>query len=133
MSNQHLPKDELNSHEVVLFSVEGLDNFPQSAAEDNKARGPVLIQSTGATEPPLPLWAQRLFLIVKVIFYIELGLMLAVLPWTSVWNQNEFVMRYPSLRELMQNNFTLGLFTGLGLIDIWLGIWEAAHYRDIKH
>jgi hypothetical protein len=33
----------------------------------------------------------------------------------------------------MQSNFTRGLFTGLGLIDIWLGIWEAAHYRDIKH
>lgn len=128
-----MPTNELNSQKLIPFPAERLDNFPQSAAENEKVQGPVLVQSTATAEPPLPLWAQRLFLIVKVIFYIELGLLLAVLPWTSIWNQNEFVMRYPAVRELMQNNFTRGLFTGLGLLDIWLGIWEAAHYRDIKH
>jgi len=128
-----VPTNELNSQKLIPFPAERLDNFPQSAAENEKAQGPVLVQSTATAEPPLPLWAQRLFLIVKVIFYIELGLLLAVLPWTSIWNQNEFVMRYPAVRELMQSNFTRGLFTGLGLLDIWLGIWEAAHYRDTKH
>ena len=125
--------NELNSQRLIPFPAELLDNFPQSAAENEKAHGPVMVQTTATAEPPLPLWVQRLFLIVKVIFYIELGLLLAVLPWTSVWNQNEFVMRYQGLRELMQSNFTRGLFTGLGLVDIWLGIWEAAHYRDNKH
>jgi hypothetical protein len=23
-----------------------------------------------------------------------------------------------------------GVITGIGLIDIWIGIWEAVHYRD---
>jgi len=99
----------------------------------------VPIQQTGAENatPPAPqrvprvvIWSQRLFLVVTVVFCIELGILLAILPWTPVWNQNNFLLAHPALRAVMQNNFVRGLATGLGLIDIWIGIWEAVHYRD---
>lgn len=80
--------------------------------------------------PRLVIWSQRLFLVVTVVFCIELGILLAILPWTPVWNQNNFLMGLPTLRAIVQNNFVRGLTTGLGLIDIWIGIWEAVHYRD---
>ena len=57
-------------------------------------------------------------------------MLLAILPWTPVWNQNSFLVAYPGLRSVAQNNFVRGIATGLGLIDIWIGIWEAVHYRD---
>ena len=41
-----------------------------------------------------------------------------------------FLGAHPDLRALFQNNFLRGVATGLGLIDIWIGIWEAVHYHD---
>jgi hypothetical protein len=23
-----------------------------------------------------------------------------------------------------------GVITGIGLVDVWIGIWEAVHYKD---
>jgi hypothetical protein len=76
------------------------------------------------------IWLHRLSLVVFVVFCIELGMLLAILPWTTVWNQNSFLLAYPSLKAVAQNNFVRGLASGFGLVDIWIGIWEAVHYRD---
>ena len=80
--------------------------------------------------PRYVIWSHRLSLVVLVVFCIELGMLLAILPWTTVWNQNSFLAAYPGLRSFVQNNFVRGIATGLGLVDIWIGIWEAVHYRD---
>ena len=98
----------------------------------------VPIQNSVAENPQAPaqpvpryvVWSHRLSLVVLVVFCIELGMLLAILPWTTVWNQNSFLAAYPGLRAVAQNNFVRGLATGLGLVDIWIGIWEAVHYRD---
>lgn len=75
-------------------------------------------------------WLHRISLVVFVIFCIELGMLLAVLPWTPVWVNNGLVASYPLLKSLLHGNFVRGLVTGFGLIDIWIGIWEAVHYKD---
>lgn len=75
-------------------------------------------------------WLHRFWLVVFVIFCIELGLLLAVLPWTRVWSNNSLLAAYPGWRAIVHNDFVRGLITGLGLIDVWIGIWEAVHYRD---
>lgn len=80
--------------------------------------------------PRYVIWSHRLSLVVLVVFCIELGMLLAILPWTTVWNQNSFLVAHPGLRQFFQNNFVRGIASGLGLIDIWIGIWEAVHYRD---
>ncbi len=76
------------------------------------------------------IWARRLFMVVLVLFCIELGMALVVLPWLSVWTANSLVQSYPQLQSFLGNYFVRGAFTGLGLIDIWIGVWEAVHYRD---
>jgi len=80
--------------------------------------------------PRYVIWSHRFSLVVLVVVCIELGMLLAILPWTTVWNQNSFLAIHPGLKSLVQNNFVRGIATGLGLIDIWIGIWEAVHYRD---
>jgi hypothetical protein len=89
-----------------------------------------------AAKPPqaaeIPLWAQRLQLIIFVVFCIQLGLLLAVLPWKPVWTDNSLVAGMPGLRAVLQHNFVRGLVTGLGLVDIWLGVMEAVRYREKK-
>jgi hypothetical protein len=76
------------------------------------------------------LWLHRLSLVIFVIFCIELGMLLAVLPWTRIWTENSLLARHPGWRALVQDNFVRGIITGIGLVDVWIGIWEAVHYRD---
>lgn len=85
---------------------------------------------SGRPVPRYVIWTHRLSLVVFVVFCIELGMLLAILPWTTVWNQNSFLGAHPALKAIMQNNFVRGIATGLGLVDIWIGIWEAVHYHD---
>lgn len=77
-------------------------------------------------------WLHRLSLVILVIFCIELGMLLAVLPWTPVWMNNSLVADSPTLKAIFQGDFVRGLVTGCGLVDIWIGIWEAVHYKDPK-
>ena len=77
-------------------------------------------------------WLHRISLVIFVIFCIELGMLLAVLPWTPIWVNNGLVAAYPLLKSILQQNFLRGLVTGFGLVDIWIGIWEAVHYSDPK-
>ena len=75
-------------------------------------------------------WLHRLSLVIFVIFCIELGMLLTVLPWTRVWTDNSLLASHPSWRVFLQDNFVRGVVTGFGLVDVWIGIWEAVHYRD---
>jgi hypothetical protein len=105
-----------------------------STSSEPQRPGPQLVQQNGPPTPPSPvaIWIDRIGLIIKVIFYIELGMLLVVLPWIRVWTDNNLVLSYPTLRAFLQNNFVRGAVTGIGLVDIWIGIWEAVHYRDRK-
>ena len=76
------------------------------------------------------IWLHRLSLVIFVIFCIELGMLLAVLPWTRIWTDNSLLAAHPGWRGLVQDNFVSGIITGIGLVDVWIGIWEAVHYRD---
>jgi hypothetical protein len=78
------------------------------------------------------IWIDRLGLVIRVVFYIELGMLLAVLPWTRLWTNNSLLMELPRLNGILQLNFTRGVVTGVGLVDIWIGIWEAVRYRERK-
>lgn len=78
------------------------------------------------------LWARRLGLLVFVLICLELGIALIILPWTHIWTYNNLLLDYPTVRMWAANTFVRGAFSGLGLIDIWLGIWEAVSYRENK-
>jgi hypothetical protein len=89
----------------------------------------------GVAEPPEyvePIWMRRTKLIIFVMACIYLGIILVILPWNDAWTQNGLMHRYPTLREIAMNNFFRGAMTGLGFVNIWLGVWEAVHYREHK-
>jgi hypothetical protein len=77
-----------------------------------------------------PVWLQRLFTFVYVLFCMTLGLALVTLPWTEGWFEDGFVAQWPTVQHWLHMGFVRGAVSGLGLIDIWLGILEAVQYRD---
>jgi hypothetical protein len=78
-------------------------------------------------------WLQRLSLFVLVLFCVYLGVLVMILPWwTRIWDHNMFIESHPVLAGFLHNGAVRGIISGLGLLDIWIGISEAVHYRDYK-
>ena len=75
-------------------------------------------------------WRRRTFLIIFVLFCLEIGIILTVAPWTDYWTTNSLLLNFPELREFLMYGFVRGLISGLGLVDIWLAIAEAVRYRE---
>lgn len=73
----------------------------------------------------------RLFRLTFVLFCVELGIFLLVLPWTWLWEHNYFLYRYPDLAPWLLDNHLRGLISGLGLLDIGLALWYAIHFRSL--
>jgi hypothetical protein len=123
------PNSEPNSERwnTIAPESQGSGTFPRSTAVVSEEPG----TSTAAPRNPRgQAWGRRIFMVVLVLFCIELGLALTVLPWLNVWTENSLLAGLPQLKALLGNYFVRGAFTGLGLIDIWIGVWEAVHYRD---
>lgn len=76
------------------------------------------------------LWRSRIFLVVFVLFCLEIGIILTVAPWTSFWLNNSLILRYPQVRETLAYPFVRGLISGLGIADIWLAIVEVVQYSE---
>jgi hypothetical protein len=98
--------------------------------------GPVLayVRNGSVGGAPAParsaIWLRRLGLIIFVVFCMEVGIMLAVLPWKQIWINNPLILAHPGLRTILANNFVRGVFSGVGIVDLWIGIWEAVHYSE---
>jgi hypothetical protein len=78
-----------------------------------------------------PIWLQRSSLFVLVMFCVYLGGMVMVLPWwTSIWDHNLFLQSHPRLWAVLRLGPVRGIISGIGALDVWIGISEAIQYRD---
>ena len=78
----------------------------------------------------LQLWLHRVSVFLFVLIAAVAGVLLIILPWTPGWTDNYLLLSYPSLRTLVASGFFRGICSGLGLLDIWIGFWEALHYHE---
>jgi hypothetical protein len=106
---------------------------PEPAASPAETRTAVLDAPQPAL-PPAPtgiqLWMHRLSVFLFVLISAVAGVLLIILPWTPEWTDNYLLLQFPSLRTLVSNGFFRGICSGLGLLDIWIGFWEALHYHE---
>ena len=56
------------------------------------------------------------------------GLILAVAPWTTLWDANYLLSPHPVMRSVLLSAFTRGAVSGLGLVNIVLAGHEALEY-----
>ena len=92
--------------------------------------GPLLVMPPPQLPKRPSVWLKRLWLAIFVLFCLEVGIVLIVLPWSRVWSENSLLLGHPQLAGFLQQNFIRGLISGLGLVDVWMGIAEAVRYRE---
>jgi hypothetical protein len=61
-----------------------------------------------------------------VAYFLEVGLLLVLVPWSGFWDQNYFVAGTPMLQTLLGNHFVRGGVSGLGLVNLCAGASELA-------
>lgn len=118
------PESSPDTHGVVLTQAE-------SAVKPAATPEPAARQ--GRFHAYLALWLHRITVLLFVFVCAVVGVLLVILPWRPEWTDNRLMLAYPMLRTLLGNGFARGLCTGLGLLDIWIGFWEAVHYHEEGH
>ena len=59
-------------------------------------------------------------------YFIEVGLLLVLVPWSPFWERNYFLATFPALHEIVRNNYVRGGVSGLGVVNLLMGFNELA-------
>jgi hypothetical protein len=95
------------------------DTAPEPAAE-----------TTTPSHGRAHLWLRRMGVLFFVFVCATIGVMLMILPWRAEWTENHLLVPFPALRDFVGNGFVRGVCTGLGVLNVWIGFWEAIQYRE---
>ena len=106
------------------MSTQVQDTNADGSAVENYANSPSPHLSGGR------LWMHRVGVLLFVFFCAILGVVLIIFPWRDEWANNSLLFGHPGLQDFLANGFVRGLCSGLGLLDIWIGFWEAVHYHE---
>lgn len=79
----------------------------------------------------------KLTIVFFILICFEIGILLVILPWvpSPSWNENYLLvlaadkMHWPWLALAMKSGYVRGAVTGLGLLNIVLGVLEIIHFR----
>jgi uncharacterized SAM-binding protein YcdF (DUF218 family) len=104
----------------------------KSPAETSVAVGPVPVPVSIAGRSPsvARLWLRRIGVLLFVFLCATLGVMLMILPWRPEWSDNPLLLPFPTLRAVIASGFARGAATGLGVLNVWIGFWEAIRYQE---
>jgi len=65
-----------------------------------------------------PIMLIRILRVVLLLLWLELGLMLILVPWSEVWDVNYFLYQYPALAIFVKNPYLRGMISGLGVMNV---------------
>jgi hypothetical protein len=86
---------------------------------------------SGATPQPgpRPCWTERAAAVLFALLCLEVGLFLLVYPWTGSWNWNILIAGNPRWAPMLQSDQFRGAVSGLGILNIFIGVLEAFRLR----
>ena len=119
------------------------DHTPGAPVTDLRSSDEPAISATVLEAPPptpgavryrgFDLWLHRITVLMFVFVCAVVGVLLMIFPWRPEWTDNRLLLAYPALRAFVSNGFVRGFCSGLGLLDVWVGFWEAVHYNEVRH
>jgi hypothetical protein len=56
------------------------------------------------------------------LLWIELGILLILVPWSEYWEINSFLYQYPRMGLVVSNAFLRGAISGLGVMNVLLAL-----------
>ncbi len=83
--------------------------------------------------PPqrIPHWLVRTELYLRVLLRMYIGLAICYAPWSQLfWDQNPIFVQFPTLAIYAANGGVRGVISGLGLLNIWIGVQDAIRHRN---
>lgn len=94
-------------------------------------RGPEQATATGDVGPapqmtrsPAYRWYHKIWAVVLVTFCLEIGLFLAIFPWTQYWHANYFAALLPGWQRYWDNDYLRGAVSGLGALNLYIALME---------
>lgn len=79
----------------------------------------------------------KITIVLYILVFFELGAVLIISPWNSYWSDNLFLaylvqrLNAPELLVAMNSGIIRWAVTGLGIINVLLGVWEAFHFKQL--
>ena len=64
--------------------------------------------------------------LIFVAYFLEVGLLLVLVPWSVFWERNYFAEIFPLLPHVLRNNFVRGAVSGLGVVNLLTGFYDLA-------
>lgn len=83
----------------------------------------------GSGSAPRASWTERAAAVLFALLCLEVGLFLLVYPWTGSWSWNLLIAGNPRWAHLLQSTQFRGAISGLGVLNIFIGILEAIRLR----
>lgn len=79
----------------------------------------------------------KLTIIFFILICFEIGILLVILPWvpSPSWNENYLLVlaadktHWPWLALAMKSGYARGAVSGLGVLNIMLGVWEIVNFK----
>jgi hypothetical protein len=107
-------------------------SYQPNLFSSNTPHGPAGPESKPAIpeEHRTPMWLRRVDLFLRVVVRLYLGLLIVALPWTHLWTENHLFNLVSQVAWLASNGAVRGVVSGLGLLNIWIAITDAIHYRE---
>jgi hypothetical protein len=133
-----------SEHSVTRDPNSPLQEIPSNPVQENQPSSDGHGRSAAALRPPprrpqanrlsgAGLWLHRILILLFVFLCAAVGVLLVIVPWTPQWTDNYLLLRWSGLRTFVSSGFVRGLCSGLGVLDIWIGFREAAHYHEAQH
>lgn len=61
-------------------------------------------------------------------YFVEVGLLLVVVPWSSLWDRNFLLAMVPAVQEWALSHYVRGAISGLGVVNIACGAAEVVRF-----
>jgi hypothetical protein len=66
-------------------------------------------------------------------YFFEVGLLLLIVPWSTFWDRNVLLEAIPAVYRLTRSEFVRGAVSGLGALNLGVGLAELAAAWLTRH
>ena len=78
-------------------------------------------------------WYHKAFALMFIVFCLEIGVVLLVLPWSEYWDNNYLAGWTPGWGSVWDNAYLRGAVSGLGILNIYISFSELFRMRRFRN